>query len=143
MSETVESHLCGWMVLRRSDDRLLLARRDGVRYGNGLWGLPGGHAARHETWRDAAIRETHEEVGVRVDPGDAVPLGVQRYVDGSVAGVDAFFTASSWQGEPRPVSECSQVAWFDPTQLPHDALPWLERTLQTLVLHGIWLDEVL
>ena len=143
MAETVQTHLCGWMVLQRGDGTVLLARRSGVRYGEGLWGLPGGHAGLRESWAAAAVRETNEEVGVRVEPADVVPLGVQRYVDGGYAGVDAFFLARRWQGEPAPVSECSEVAWVDPAQLPADALAWLGPSLHRLLRQGIWLDEQL
>ena len=143
MSETVQAHLCGWMVLQRADGTVLLARRSGVRYGEGLWGLPGGHAGLRESWGAAAVRETSEEVGVTVDPADVVPLGVQRYVDGEYAGVDAFFRARRWRGQPAPVSECSEVAWWDPARLPTDTLPWLGASLHRLLAQGAWLDEQL
>ena len=104
---TVATHLCGWLVLQRQDGAVLLARRSGVVYGDGLWGLPGGHAERSESWALAAARETLEEVGVVVAADALVPLGIQRYVDGDLHGVDAFFLATRWQGEPSAVSECS------------------------------------
>jgi 8-oxo-dGTP diphosphatase len=139
---TVNAHLCGWAVLQRPDGTILLARRSGVLYGDGLWGLPGGHAERTESWIRAAVRETAEEVGVVVEADDLVPVGVQRYVDGEYHGVDAFFLATRWRGDPAPVSECSEVGWFDPGDLPADALPWLAHSLQVHLLQRVWLDEV-
>ncbi|HEX8497260.1 MAG TPA: NUDIX domain-containing protein [Actinomycetales bacterium] len=141
--QAIRTHLCGWMVLRRSDGAVLLARRSGVTYGEGLWGLPGGHAERTESWAAAAVRETLEEVGVTVDPADLERLGVQRYVDGALHGVDAFFASTRWHGEPSPVSECSEVGWFQPDALPADALPWLARSLDLHLLRRVWLDELL
>ncbi|MGI9092463.1 MAG: NUDIX domain-containing protein, partial [Mycobacteriales bacterium] len=128
--------------VQRPDDRILLARRSGVVYGDGLWGLPGGHADSSESWARAAVRETHEEVGVHVDLADLVPIGVQRYLDEGTHGVDAFFRTRRWSGEPQPVSECSQVAWFEPGDLPLDALPWLARTLRSHLLQGEWFTEM-
>lgn len=142
MGLTIDTHLCGWMVLRRPDGAVLLARRSAVTYGEGLWGLPGGHAERTESWAQAAVRETREEVGVVVEAADLQPLGVQRYVDGDVHGVDGFFASTRWQGEPSPVSECSEVGWFDPAALPADALPWLARSLDLLLVRATWLDEL-
>jgi len=137
----VATHLVGWLVLRRPDGRVLLGRRSGVAYGSGLWGLPGGHAVRGETWAAAAVREAHEEVGVVVREDDLVPLGVSRYDDRGMQGVDAFFVATTWEGVPAPLEECSEVGWFDPAALPGDALPWLGHALRTHLIDGTWLDD--
>ena len=137
----VASHLCGWVVLRRADGKVLLARRSGVAYGDGLWGLPGGHANADESWVAAAARETLEEVGVKVGVADLSPLGVSRYLDDGVHGVDAFFLATRWHGDPAPICECSEVAWFDAGALPPDSLPWLPQALAHHLVTGNWLSE--
>ncbi|GMA89377.1 hypothetical protein GCM10025868_46270 [Angustibacter aerolatus] len=41
------------------------------------------------------------------------------------------------------MAECSEVAWFDPADLPPDALPWLAGTLRTHLLDGTPFSEVL
>ena len=137
----VATHLVGWLVLQRPDGRVLLGRRSDVAYASGLWGLPGGHASRGETWAAAAVREALEEVGVQVRPADLEPLGVSRYDDEGLQGVDAFFLSRRWDGEPAPVQECSEVGWFDPADLPADALPWLGHALRTHLLDRTWLDD--
>lgn len=137
-------HLVSWLILRRPDGHVLLGRRsDDASYGAGLWGLPGGHVKDTETLAQAAARETLEEVGLTVDAGTLLPLGRARYVDGGVRGADFFFLATDWQGKPAPVSECSEVAWFSPQALPHDALPWLAATLAHQLGGGAWLSETL
>ncbi|MGL5858577.1 MAG: GNAT family N-acetyltransferase [Angustibacter sp.] len=137
-------HLCGWLVLRRDDGRVLLARRSAhVAYGAGLWGLPGGHVHRGERFGDAAVRETREEIGVHVRVADAALLGVQRYEEPGTDGVDAFFLARRWDGVPAPLAECSEVAWFDPARPPPDALPWLAGSLRTHLLGRTPLSELL
>ncbi|WP_189088591.1 NUDIX domain-containing protein [Deinococcus ruber] len=135
-------HLVSWLILRRSDGRILLGRRAGVSYGEGCWGLPGGHVLDTETLAQAAARETLEEVGLTVNAADLTPLGMVRYVDAGVRGADFFFLAERWEGEPYPVSECSEVGWFEPDQLPADALPWLADTLRRqLSGEEPWLSE--
>ena len=137
-------HLVSWLILRRPDGLVLLGRRAAAAsYGAGLWGLPGGHVEDTETLAQAAAREAWEEVGVTVDPAALRPLGVARYVDAGVRGADFFFLATGWQGEPAPVSECSEVAWFGPDALPADALPWLADTLAHQLGGGAWLSETL
>ena len=134
-------HLVAWALLRRPDGRVLLARRAGVGYGEGLWGLPGGHVEDDESLAAAAARELREEVGVRVRPDDLQPVGVTRYVDGPHRGTDFFFSATAWDGDPQAMSECSEVGWFDPAALPPDALPWLAGALAGHLLAGRWLDD--
>ncbi|MFC4453281.1 NUDIX domain-containing protein [Deinococcus sonorensis] len=135
-------HLVAWLVAQSPDGRVLLARRSGVSYGEGLWGLPGGHVEPREMLAQAAARETAEEVGLTVDPGELQPIGVSRYVDGGTEGADFFFRTAQWDGEAHPRSECSEVGWFAPDQLPHDTLPWLPGLL-TRLLAGEWYSETL
>jgi len=135
-------HIVGWLILRR-DDSVLLARRAGVSYADGQWGLPGGHVEAGETLAQAASREASEEVGVRTRQEDLAPVGMARYVDGDVAGLDVFFTASTFSGEPRPVSECDQVGWFGLDALPEPMVGWVPASLRRYLVDGIWFDESL
>ncbi len=136
-------HLVAWVVVQRSDGLVLLARRHGVSYGAGLWGLPGGHVDDHETLAAAAVRETFEEVGLRVDPAALELLGVTRYADGQHSGVDFFYRARSWLDAPSAVAECSEVGWHSPDTLPADSLGWLADALRTHLGDGPWFNEQL
>ncbi|WP_157683172.1 NUDIX domain-containing protein [Microlunatus soli] len=136
-------HLVGWLVLRDDRERILLARRAGVSYGEGHWGLPGGHVEPGETLPDAAAREAAEEVGITVRPDRLVPLGMSRYTDAGVAGLDVFFGTDHYSGEPRPVDECDRVGWFGLDALPDPVLPWLPTTLRRLLVDHQWYEEVL
>ncbi|BDP40874.1 hypothetical protein DAETH_08430 [Deinococcus aetherius] len=134
-------HLVVWAVLLDPAGRVLLGRRAGVAYGEGLWGLPGGHVERGEGLAEAAAREAREEVGVGVSPASFRPLGVSRYDLGGVAGADFLFAAREWEGVPHPVLQTSEVAWFAPDALPPDTLPWLPGVLAAHLLRGTWLSE--
>lgn len=136
MGRELAVHLVAWVLLQRPDGRVLLGRRSGVRYGAGCWGLPGGHADDRESLAAAAVREAAEEVGVVVAPDDLEAVGVQHYLDGDTHGLDVLFRARRWTGEPAPVSECSEVGWFDPADLPPDALDWLGPTLRRHLVDG-------
>ena len=136
-------HLVGWLVLLDDEDRVLLARRAGVSYGDGHWGLPGGHVEDGETLPIAAAREAGEEVGVTVDPALLSPLGMSRYTDQGMAGLDVFFLGRKYAGRPRPVSECDRVDWFGLDELPRPVLPWLPATLHRLLIEQRWYEEEL
>ncbi|MCA6105819.1 NUDIX hydrolase [Bradyrhizobium cenepequi] len=53
---------------------LLTRRAAGLRSHSAQWALPGGRCDPGETQAEAALRELHEELGLRVDDGDV--LGV-------------------------------------------------------------------
>ena len=43
-------------------------------FGSNVWSLPGGGVHKGETYKDAAIRELHEELAIHVAPHDVMPL---------------------------------------------------------------------
>lgn len=134
-------HLVAWLVLLDREGRVLLGRRAGVSYGEGLWGLPGGHVEPGEGLAEAAAREAREEVGVRVDPATLRFLGVSRYDLTGVTGTDFLFLAQTWEGRPHTSPETSEVAWFNPEVLPPDCLPWLPGVLRAHLVQGMRLSE--
>ena len=56
-------------MVRRGDE-VLLARRAGTGYADGLLNVPSGHAEDGEDVRAVVIREAAEEIGLRLAPED-------------------------------------------------------------------------
>lgn len=136
-------HLVSWLIVQDASGRVLLGRRAGTSYGEGLWGLPGGRVEAGERLADAAGREALEEVGVRVDADTLEALGLCRYDLDGTRGADCFFRARVWFGEPAPLDKTSEVGWFAPDALPPDTLPWLPGVLDAHLLGGVRLSEML
>ncbi|MPY67274.1 NUDIX domain-containing protein [Deinococcus sp. SDU3-2] len=140
-------HLIVWLVVRDASGRVLLGRRSGTTFADGLWNLPGGAVEPGEALLDAVTREAWEEVGLRVDPAALRSLGVSRYdvigLGGPVAGVDFLFLAGAWDGEPQPLDKTSEVGWFAADALPPDCLPWLPGVLRAHLVEGVRLTEQL
>lgn len=136
-----------WLVVRDTSGRVLLGRRSGTTFADGLWNLPGGGVEPGEGLLGAVIREAREEVGLRLDPAALRSLGVSRYdvigLGGPVAGVDFLFLADAWEGEPLPLDKTSEVGWFAPDALPQGCLPWLPGVLRAHLLEGVRLSEQL
>lgn len=136
-----------WLVVQDPAGRVLLARRSGTTFADGLWNLPGGALEAGEALADAAVREAWEEVGLRVEPGALRSLGVTRYdvvgLHGPVRGVDFLFLTRAWEGEPTPLDKTSKVGWFAPDALPPDCLPWLPGVLAAHLTRGACLSEQL
>ena len=97
-----------------NDGRLVLLRR-GIEPGRGAWAQPGGFLEVDETVTEAAVRETFEETGLVVSPGEIVGL----YSRLEAAVVVLAFEAAVVSGEFRPNREALEIEAFAP-----DAIPW-------------------
>ncbi|HXI46535.1 MAG TPA: NUDIX hydrolase [Candidatus Acidoferrales bacterium] len=93
---------------------VVLIRR-GIEPGRGTWAQPGGFLEVDETVTEAARRETLEETGLMVEPGEIVGL----YTRLEAAVVVIAFEARVIGGEPTTSPESLEVRAFPP-----DAIPW-------------------
>lgn len=57
-----------------SEPEILAAWRDETHLRGGVWELPGGKIDTGETPQEAAIRESHEELGITIDAGDVIAV---------------------------------------------------------------------
>ena len=96
---------------------LVLLRR-GIAPGIGSWAQPGGFLEVDETVTEAARRETLEETGLIVEPGEIVGL----YTRLEAAVVVLAFEARILGGEPRTSPESLEVRRFKPTAIPWDGI---------------------
>lgn len=93
---------------------VILIRR-GIEPGKGSWAQPGGFLEIDETVHEAAIRETREETGLLVEPGEIVGL----YTRLEAAVVTIAFEATIVGGTAAPTPEASEIVAYPP-----DAIPW-------------------
>jgi ADP-ribose pyrophosphatase YjhB (NUDIX family) len=100
---------------------VVLIRR-GIPPGYGSWAQPGGFLEIDETVSEAAVRETLEETGLLVEPGELV--GIYSRLEAAV--VTLVFEARVVAGEARPCAESLEVVPFRA-----DAIPWAEIAFTT------------
>jgi ADP-ribose pyrophosphatase YjhB (NUDIX family) len=98
--------------------RVLLLRR-AIEPAAGMWTFPGGFVDHGESAADAALRETWEEVGLRVKLGRL--LGVYLDPRNSKACV-ATYLATPAGGEPRLSAEATEIRYFAPDEIPWDEI---------------------
>ncbi len=96
---------------------LVLIRR-GIEPGYGSWAQPGGFLEVDETVGEAAVRETLEETGLLVQPGDLIGL----YSRLEAAVVTLAYEARVVGGEPRTCAESLEVTPFHPAAIPWDEI---------------------
>ena len=102
---------------------IVLIRR-GIEPGRGSWAQPGGFLEVDETVNQGAIRETLEETGLLVEPGEIV--GLYTRLEASV--VTIVFEARIAGGRARPTPEATEVVAFAP-----GSIPWPEIAFKTTV----------
>jgi ADP-ribose pyrophosphatase YjhB (NUDIX family) len=100
---------------------IVLIRR-GIEPGIGSWAQPGGFLEVDETVHQAAIRETFEETGLLVEPGEIVGL----YTRLEAAVVTIVFEARIVGGVAAPTPEATEI-----TAYPAEALPWEDIAFRT------------
>ena len=100
------------VVMRDDRGRVVTVRK----VGSSLFMFPGGKLDPGETFDEAAIRETREELGVELDPEVLTPLG--RFV--ADAANEAGFTVIAevfehpLVGVPVASAEIAELAWVHP-----------------------------
>ena len=104
-------------VLVESGDRIALLRR-GISPQKGKWVVPGGYVDRGEKVSAAAIRETGEECGLKIDIKHL--FGVYSYT-GQVE-VMIFYVAEVLDGDLTEGDETREAKWFGPAEIPWDQL---------------------
>ncbi len=100
---------------------IILIRR-GIEPGLGAWAQPGGFLEVDETVHQAAIRETWEETGLVVEPGEIIGL----YTRLEAAVVTIAFEARIVGGTAAPTPEATEIRAYAP-----EAIPWRDIAFRT------------
>lgn len=109
--------VAGCVVVGENENagKVLLIKR-GLEPSRGLWTFPGGFVEPAETAADTALRETLEEVGMKVRLGPL--LGVYDDLENAVSTVVAYLAAPGTEA-PITSGEAPEVRYF-----ARDAIPW-------------------
>lgn len=133
--DTARPYLASFVVLRQNG-KVAFVLRANTGWMNGYWGLPAGKVELNERAIVAAVREAHEEAGVKIKESDLrlVHLCHRKSDDDTLMWIDILFEASTWDGEPMNAEPevHGELAWFDPTNLPENTVPAVRSYFQQI-----------
>ena len=103
-------------TIPEQDGRVLLTRRS-INPGRGLWTFPGGFVDFGESVEDAAVRETFEETGLKVDL-----TGLHNVYSYPGAPVIIVYRATVVGGTLTTCDENDELRWVKASDIPWEAL---------------------
>jgi len=118
-------------LLLLKNNKILLSRRYNTGFHDGEYSLPAGHLDGNETLIQALIRESEEEIGIKVDK-DSIDLNhIMHRKESSEERINFFFTAKNWQGEPKIMEphKCDDLNWASSDNLPHNTIPYVKQAI--------------
>lgn len=139
MSERYTIRVACYMFIFVGKKVLLMKRGDSICYG-GFYTVPSGHLDENETPIQCAIRETFEEVDIRISEAEfssvihrvskTPPKGCQ-----SIDYMDFFFVCRSFTGVPKIMEpgKCSEIKYIDVDDLPVNFIPYVKLALDNLL----------
>jgi 8-oxo-dGTP diphosphatase len=121
--------------------QVLLSRRYQTGYMDGFYSVPAGHLDGNEPVRQAAVRETREEVGLTILPEDVTFAGVLHRREGDER-IDFFVQVRKWSGEPvnTEPAKCDDLRWVELDNLPENTIPYVQRAIENF-REGVMFEE--
>lgn len=119
------------------DSQILLAMKKRS-FGKDKWNGVGGKLQEGETLEDAIVRETEEEIGVRVEKENLESVGIIDFIFTHNPDWDQechVFITKKWQGEPGETEEM-RPEWYSFDKIPYDSMWVDDRYWLPLVLEG-------
>lgn len=107
------------------NDRVLLVR---LSYGHKRWALPDGGVEREESFRDAAIREVKEEVGIAVSEAEFF-YEYHTSLQYRKNTTQCFAMKVSSPEFTIDEQEIAEAGWFPPGGLPENVVPSVKEVL--------------
>jgi len=123
------------------NESVLLLRRVNTGWEDGKYSVPAGHVETGESVIEAAVRESHEEVGICLKTLDLEVAHVMHR-KAEEERIDFFLVVKSWTGEitNKEPHKCDDLSWHPLASLPDNVIPYVRQGL-TNYKNGILFTE--
>ena len=123
-----------YLILLKNN-KILLLRRYNTGFRDGEYSFPAGHLDGNETLRQAMIRETKEEVGIKLDLVNLELAHTMNRNETTEERIDFFFTTKKWEGEPKIMEshKCDDLRWFEVDNLPDNVIPYIKQAINCVL----------
>ncbi len=114
-----------YLIIKNSEGKILLQRRQGTKLWPGFLALPAGHVDEGEDVYEAAIREAREELNITITKDDIIDtFAVNRKNKSLPPYFDVYFELKSYKGEIsiNEPEKCSELVWADINDMPEDMI---------------------
>lgn len=120
-----------YLLLINDKNQILLSKRQNTGYGDGNFSVPAGHLEENESFDEAIIRETKEEIGIEIKNIELIKI-LHRI---SEKRLDYFYKATSWDGKicNEEPNKCEILEWFDLNNLPEDMLGYVKDVILEMI----------
>jgi len=136
MKERYKSKIAVYLLLIRNEDNkteILLQKRYNTGYMDGFYDMAcSGHVEKGESLADAIIRESYEEIGIKIDKEDLEFVNLlHRFNDDYI---NVFFKAKKYIGTPKIMepNKCDDLNWFDINNLPDNVIPNNRKVIECI-----------
>ena len=114
-----------YLIIRNSEGKMLLQRRQNTKLWPGFLALPAGHIDHGENAYEALIREAKEELNIEINIDDIIDTFVVNRKNKSLPSYyDVYFEVKGYKGDitiNEPL-KCSELVWANIDDLPNDMI---------------------
>ena len=143
MSERFLVHAAAHALLVK-EGKILMLRRFGTGWMDGLLTPPTGHIDRGEPGAICAVRELREEAGLEASADDvAHAITVHRRDEDGIVYYDSYFIVRSWKGEPKVCepNKADAVIWLSYDELGNEVVPTVLRAIKAYQAGQHYLED--
>ncbi len=124
------------LMILEKEGKILLIRRYNTGFADGMYTLPSGKLEFGETFLEAAIRETLEEVNIVVNISNLNSAFIMFEKNKKFEWIHHFFLSRIWNGEIKNMEphKCDDLNWFDIHNLPKETLGIVKYAIKKIYI---------